>query len=385
MDSKQYLPALTGIRFIAVFHIFLHHLWAVHTYVSNTKPGTEDLLKDMSYLPDGLMLFFANGWVSTSLFFMLSGFILGHLYWQPNGELKGGANQFLVQRFVRIYPVHLLAMIPLLINAFHVHIEDGFSLPFIVSSALGTVLLIQAWVPSWIPMWNWPTWTISVMIFLYLLLPLIIKLLNRLTISQRRSLLCILPLISLLPTAVYARLLWQGIPWNMNTEIFFSNFPLFWVPYFIAGTLLSRLIKDNTMPLNRRNVWLAKGDVAFIAALSFTFIPDLLQPLTSFIRFGVLMPLYMIFIVDLARGNGLMARLLSGRLMNYLGQISFSIFIWQSVVIAALLISASLYPPVTKVHLPMAIIAVLLISIASLHWVERPIARYIKAKQTKNN
>lgn len=166
----------------------------------------------------------------------------------------------------------------------------------------------------------------------------------------------------------------------MNTEIFFSNFPLFWVPYFVAGMLLTRLNSIEATNKTGKVVWVSKGDIACIAALSFTFIPDLLQPATSFIRFGVLMPLYMLFIVDLAKGKGVIARLLSGRILNYLGEISFSIFVWQSVVIAGLVLSISVFPASVDFHVPLAIVSVLLLSIASLHWIERPISNYVKRK-----
>ncbi|MDM7861516.1 acyltransferase [Alteromonas sp. ASW11-36] len=384
MEPKKQLPALTGIRFIAIFHIFLHHLWALHTYVRDTKPGTEGLLKDMADLPDSLMLFFANGWVSTSLFFMLSGFMLGHLYWQRDGSFLGTPQRFLILRFSRLYPAHLVVLSLLIVNAFNVHIEDGFSIEFIVASAIGTALLVQAWFSSWVPMWNWPAWTISVLVFLYLVMPILAKWLGRLSSSHQKFLLLTLPLISLLPTAVYAWLLWRGMPWNMNTEIFFNNFPLFWLPYFVAGMLLTRLINSEE-PEKTYNVYsVSIGDLAFVAALSFTFIPDLLQPLTSVIRFGVLMPLYMLFIIDLAKGKGIIARLISGRVLNYLGEISFSIFIWQAAVIAALVNSVSVYPAIVDYHLPVAIISILLVSIASFHWLERPIYNYVKRKLNRN-
>lgn len=275
-------------------------------------------------VPQGVMAFLANGWVSTSLFFMLSGFI--------------------------------------------------------TSSAVGTALLIQAWVPSWIPMWNWPAWTISVMIVLYVVMPLIMRALNKLSMQQQRFLLLILPLISLLPTAIYARQLWSGVPWSMSTEIFYSNFPLFWVPYFVAGMLLTRLTALKDSSESDKKPLIALGDIAFLVALGFTLIPELLQPTTSFLRFGVLMPVYMIFIADLARGRGLVARLVSGRVFQYLGEISFSIFIWQSVVIAALFISLSVFPPIADYQFSLAIVSVLLISMASLYWIERPISQWIKGK-----
>lgn len=377
---KQHLPALTGVRFLAVFHIFLHHLWAVFTYVRDTKPGTESLLNDMTNIPQSIMVFLANGWVSTSLFFLLSGFILAHLYWQPNGRFRGSPQHFLIVRLARIYPVHLIALVPLLINAYHVHIEDGYSLAFITSSAIGTALLIQAWVPSWIPMWNWPAWTISVMVTLYLLMPFIIHGLNKLTKRQQHFSLLVLPLVSLIPTAFYARQLWTGMPWTMQTEIFYSNFPLFWVPYFVAGMLLTRIISVAENAKSDSKPVIALGDIAFILAISFAMVPDLFQPMTSFIRFGLLMPIYMVFVADLARGRGFVARLLSYRAFHYLGEISFSIFIWQSVVIAALFISLSIYPPIADYHFSIAIVSILLIAIGSLHWIERPISQWTKRK-----
>ena len=48
------------------------------------------------------------------------------------------------------------------------------------------------------------------------------------------------------------------------------------------------------------------------------------------LRHGALLPLYMLVLYDLALGRGLVARVFSLPGMNFLGQLSFSIFIWQN-------------------------------------------------------
>ena len=60
--------------------------------------------------PHWLNNLLAHGYLSTSFFFLLSGFILAYLYWTPSGELSTTRQRFWWQRFTRIYPVHLIAL-----------------------------------------------------------------------------------------------------------------------------------------------------------------------------------------------------------------------------------------------------------------------------------
>ena len=54
------------------------------------------------------------------------------------------------------------------------------------------------------------------------------------------------------------------------------------------------------------------------------------RPWRHILRHGALMPLYMLVLYDLALGRGFVARLFSLPGMSFLGQTSFSIFIWQN-------------------------------------------------------
>ena len=168
-SDDHYLPALTGIRFFAIFHIFMFHLVAL--YGGEKQPGMENMLVGFKDVPQILVVFASNGWLSTSLFFLLSGFILAYLYWGEDGYLVTTRRRFWLLRMARIYPIHLIVMTLLLLMLVPWHFGQGMPLSTLIPSALATLALVQAWVPPWIPLWSWPTWTISALMFLYLITP----------------------------------------------------------------------------------------------------------------------------------------------------------------------------------------------------------------------
>jgi peptidoglycan/LPS O-acetylase OafA/YrhL len=116
--KNTHLPALTGLRFFAIFHIFLHHLWALYNYHSGKTEATQDLLIGLKDFPETLLVIMSNGWVSTSLFFILSGFILAYIYWGEDGQFTISNRRFWLLRFARLYPVHLLVLLILIVFKF---------------------------------------------------------------------------------------------------------------------------------------------------------------------------------------------------------------------------------------------------------------------------
>jgi peptidoglycan/LPS O-acetylase OafA/YrhL len=160
-----HLPALTGIRFVAILHIFCFHLWVL--FDMKKEPGMENLLRGMNDLPAPLFTAIANGWMSTSFFFLLSGFILAYLYWGEDGQLSIPKKTFWLARAIRIYPIHLILMLITLLMTTAYQLSLGTSPWLLVASGLTTLTLTQAWYPDFVPIWSWPTWTISALVFLY--------------------------------------------------------------------------------------------------------------------------------------------------------------------------------------------------------------------------
>lgn len=374
-----YLPALTGIRFFAIFHIFLFHL--VSLYYSEKPEGMEGMLSGFDDAPKILVTIAANGWMSTSLFFLLSGFILAYLYWGEDGRLVMPRRRFWLLRAARIYPIHLIVMTLILVTQVPWHLSQGMSFSKLIPSALATLALVQAWVPPWIPLWSWPTWTISALVFLYLITPWLMGVLSRLSRRQMIVALFAMPFISIIPTVGYAVRQAAGAPWSMNVDMFIANTPLFWVPYYAAGMLMTRVFSlSRFKPNPSRASWFAWGDVAFLAVFALACVPGIEQPLKFFIRQGLLMPLFVVMVLDLARGKGVMARVFSLPGTGFLGQTGYSIFIWQSIVLMFTFVSFMVSPAIGPYQIWIAVTLIMALAIPSTWLIEKPIARAIRRK-----
>ena len=377
--GDHYLPALTGIRFFAIFHIFLFHLVAL--YGSKRPEGMENLLIGFKHAPQTLVVFASNGWISTSLFFLLSGFILAYLYWGEDGQLITTRRRFWLMRAARIYPIHLIVMTFILLLRVPWYLGQDMPLGTLVPSALATIALVQAWVPPWIPLWSWPTWTISALVFLYLIMPWLMTALSRLSRRQMVIALIAMPFVSIIPTLVYALRQAAGAPWSMNVDMFVANTPVFWVPYFAAGMLMTRIFSlSRFKPTRSKPSWFAWGDAAFIVVIAIGCTPGIEQPLKFFIRQGLLMPFFVAMVLDLARGRGLMARILSLPGTGFLGETGYSIFIWQSIILIVTYVSLIAMPAIGPYQIWIAIALIMALAIPSTYLIEKPLARVIRRK-----
>jgi peptidoglycan/LPS O-acetylase OafA/YrhL len=150
LNNASRLPALTGLRFFAAAAILVHHLRGYFGISSESMPGW--------HLDQGV-----------SVFFVLSGFILYHVYPRlPTWEAKG---HFLLARVARIWPAHLTALIIgfALLGRFVAPLpsSDGYM------NLLTNVLLVHAWIPKgqYYFSYNSVSWSISTEFGFYLMFP----------------------------------------------------------------------------------------------------------------------------------------------------------------------------------------------------------------------
>ena len=148
------LDPLTGVRFFLAIGVVLFHYQLYWTL----QPESAGLLN--------------RSRLGVDVFFILSGFILTHVYLQ--GDRPFDYRRFLAARFARIYPAHLfilLAMLGLVLAAplFGVGLEPGRFNP---TDFAGTLFLVQAWFPrETLVLWNGPAWSLSAEWFAYLAFP----------------------------------------------------------------------------------------------------------------------------------------------------------------------------------------------------------------------
>jgi peptidoglycan/LPS O-acetylase OafA/YrhL len=382
--DQIYRPApiagLSGLRFFAVLHIFFYHLWSIYSIKDKPKQF-ENLLAGLEKLPNSLIVFFSHGYMATSFFFLLSGFVLAYVYWQPQGVLSVGQRDFWLARAIRIYPVHLIIMLITVALMSMQYIGGGTPGWWIALSALLTAGLLQSWVPPAIPMWSWPTWTLSAIVFLYAIFPWLVRSCAQMRRTMLLFVLCLMPLVSLIPTLCYSLL----VPLNQEAShpitLTLTSLPLFWLPHFLAGMLLTRIHFDRQEKGQHASasMW-GWGDLAFIAVLLITFTPNIEEPLKYFLRHGLLMPLFMLVVLDFAAGRGLIRRFFALPVFERLGQASFSMFIWQNLVMVGCWVSLLINPAAGAYQIWVAPLALIIMAVLSTQYIEKPIARRLRAR-----
>ena len=377
------LTHLTSIRFFAALHIFIFHLYEVHRFSKGQEDGEDGIaLPIFDAVPSPLLNWVRHGYFSTSLFFLISGFILSYLYILPDGRMSQDKQTFWVARLSRVYPLHILVILlaaPIAIGV--VAFTDAGNMFDLVVSGLLCATLLQAWFPPYALSWNAPTWALSAVAFYYLAFPWLVTVMRFLSHGQKFIALAVLPVVSLVPTYIFLAVFPDGGEPMSFWHEFVMRTPLLWIPHFFMGMLLARLYGINRFDLSwqdktpRRVSW---GDAAFATWLVLA-VTDL--PIPNFVlRHGLLAPLYLVMIYDLVQGRGLLAKLLMLPGLPRLGDASFSIFVLQLPVGMIVLALATAVQIPSVVSVPMVVMVVIGISLLSTNYFEKPFSRWLRAR-----
>jgi peptidoglycan/LPS O-acetylase OafA/YrhL len=148
------LRPLTALRFIAAMWVAVYALWE-----NLAAPFTPALV--------------AKGYLGVELFFVLSGFILCHVYLAQHAEKRFSYRDFMWARVARVYPLHiatLLAVMALGLAAVFVGMSvDGNLLSW--RSLPANIFMVHAWGLAPDAAFNHRSWSISAEWFAYLLFP----------------------------------------------------------------------------------------------------------------------------------------------------------------------------------------------------------------------
>ncbi|MBD3387241.1 acyltransferase family protein [candidate division KSB1 bacterium] len=187
MENRPRLNTLEGLRFLATLHLFIFHYG---------RPFFEDSCLFIKS-------FFGAGYYSTSIFFILSGFILTYVYLDSDGKsLRIKSSCFYLKRIFRLYPFHCLGycliIFPLISGASTHNINLWHS--------IYNLSLIHAWIPNVdiILSFNRVSWSASALLFFYLTFPGLIRLTLRWQKSACLKGILILWLLTLLVSLVPA-------------------------------------------------------------------------------------------------------------------------------------------------------------------------------------
>lgn len=295
VGGAAYLAPLTGIRGIAALAVLILHL---NMAISGVNFG--------DYVPAILY-----GYLGVDLFFILSGFIISHVYadrflrwsWRTYGA-------FMWHRFSRLYPVHVFVLLVLGVMVVAAQ-QSGTVLNqpdrWQFSDWPAHLLIVHAWGVLPTATWNAPAWSISAEWLAYIVFPIAVALTRPLR-SAAVGLAATLALLLLLAAAFAG--------FGINLDMAWIGLPVFArvLLEFLMGCCLYRTF----LALGRPSpVWDGLG-VASLAlfALSAAYFPN------DFLMIGLIA----LFVMSASRSAGFMRRLLSSRAMIFLGEISYSIY-----------------------------------------------------------
>ncbi len=101
------------------------------------------------------------GWTFVDLFFVLSGYIMAHVYLRDDGlQSRRGIADFAVARFARLYPLHLVMLLGMALFVW----GTGPNTPL---AFVGNLAMLQAVVLPFAESFVGPSWSLSVECFCY--------------------------------------------------------------------------------------------------------------------------------------------------------------------------------------------------------------------------
>jgi peptidoglycan/LPS O-acetylase OafA/YrhL len=309
-DGRERFRALDGLRGVAALLVVLLHVeWPNH--LTSNK-------------------FVQNGYIAVDLFFILSGLVISSNYLPRITNLKD-TKRFLGLRLFRLYPLHLAMLFAFVglecakLAARHVFgIAPGAQPPFTGDDSFGALVanlfLLNGLHVLATPSWNGPSWSISCELAAYSVFAIVV--LKGLVRSR-----LFFPVVCVMAGVGYAvvTIEWGTLDVRADWGIVRC------LAGFFLGMLICRFKGRNMLNESPTLVWGGEVAVMIAIVLVMCFASG---PLLVFV-----IPLFVIVVALLQSDRGPVARLLISPGAQFLGRISYSIYMVHSFLVVCLLIT----------------------------------------------
>lgn len=347
--APRHLDALTGIRGLAAWGVVLYHV----------------RLSLAGLVPAPVIAGLGKGYLAVDLFFMLSGFVIWYNYAaRIRDGGRGEARAFLWRRFARVWPLHAVVLAGFAALALLLGLtgRDTTGYPWVELPL--HLALVQNW--GFLPTlaWNHPAWSISTELAAYLLFPAIVVAAR----WERLPSWALLAIAALLATALHALFALHGET-SLGARI--EQLGL-WrcLAGFAMGMVLCILWE-------RWQHSRTGAPAAALACLGLLALGRALAlPETAFVPAA-----FFAGLLALALDRGVVARLVGGKVLTYLGEISYSTYLAHFglfLVFKLLFVDASLQLGWGQLAGFLAL--VLAASVALYHGIEKPAQRWLNRR-----
>ncbi|MCJ8204470.1 acyltransferase [Pseudomonas sp. RGM2987] len=259
---------------------------------------------------------FRHADIFVSFFFVLSGFVMTHAYGSPT---PFNFRKFFISRTFRLLPLHLFMLSVFILLEFgrYTAAQKGmdfnnppFSGKFAPSEILPNATLLQSWTQLTNPLsFNYPSWSISIEYYTYMLFALILNI----AFGTRTWVWMTVVLVAL-------ALLYAG-------NSFFTVESLRGLAYFFTGCLAYAVYQRLPHP-TQAHTWLLTTLEVLAVALALLFVINDFAAKQLWAS-----PLFGVVVVIFAFDRGAVSRLLARPGFGFLGKLSYSIYLTHAAVL----------------------------------------------------
>lgn len=369
--GHRYLSNLTPLRGVAALWVYIFHFH--DTIAKYTMPFGSHLVH--------------KGYIMVDLFFIMSGFIICHVYqasFQRGFQFKN-FKDFTVARFARVYPLHFITLVMAIVLFVPKWGWDQVDDPHAIVT---NVLLIHSFGIHKIFTWNVPSWSISAEWWAYMVFPVLVIFL------YRKKNLAVIVLLAFVFLAYMGIIYWiprrsfmdPNLPAPHTLDSTFDFGYLRGLAGFTTGMLLYKLYESELLKkIFRLDITAAVAILGTLFCLH-KGIPDI-----------YCIPLFALIVFTFANNNQGLHKICNYRFGQYIGNISYSIYLIQFFSVLPLFYFDVRLPGVnyakdgtatTSFHVAAgytAMFMVALIGLASLsyYFIEKPCRKYINARWGK--
>lgn len=250
--------------------------------------------------------------LGVSYFYVLSGFVMMIAYSKYD---KINFKDFFSNRIARIYPLHILSLI--LVIILNILLNSDFKIPKL--ALLSHLLLIQSWIPRTALTLNAPAWSISVEMFFYLLFPIIFVYIKKIKL---KNIFILIISFNIICQILFNKYFFSDLYNGFRVDGFFLFYnPLLHLNSFLVGILFGTIFVKKTFEPKNYNF--------LILILTITLIILVFIFKSFFIHNGFFSILFGLIILFISLNTGVLTRIFSNKKLVYLGEISFALYLLQ--------------------------------------------------------
>lgn len=335
----KYIPALDGIRALAILLVLLFHWFPVDHWV-NVLP---------------------NGPIGVTLFFVLSGYLISNILMgqQAAGTFLHSFKNFVIRRALRIFPIYFLVLLGLLVGK-KIGIQvvtDFYEHPFYYWTYVYNHWLERT--QNWSDMLS-PYWSLSVEEQFYIVWPFFMLL-----IPSGKRLLGFLWSVVVLGIIARYILVYKldGIGVYMITC----------VDTFAWGALLAFYLRNGRSA--ELGIWIGRLRIPVLILWIILCVMHTDADLVKQLFFRSLTSMVSVALLFQAMQEGILARIFSWTPLRKLGQMSYGVYLYH------MLVPDLVYQLAARLHIPLpedpfhviGILGLFLIAVISYRWIEKPI------------